>query len=64
MTTKERALSAIMEERGYSTGLIQTALIMLGGRREALDELIDYVAENAATEDDVIGRMAVLFGTH
>ena len=64
MTTKERALAALMEERGYSPGLVQTALLLLGGRREELDELIAYVAETDASEDDVVGRLATLCGTH
>lgn len=64
MTTKERALAALMEERGYTTGLVQTALLLLGGSRELLDELIAFVAETDASEDDVVGRLATLCGTH
>lgn len=64
MTTKERALAALMEERGYTTGLVQTALLLLGGRRELLDELIAFVAETDASKDDVVGRLATLCGTH
>ena len=64
MTTKERALAALMEERGYTTGLVQTTLLLLGGRRELLDELIAFVAETDASEDDVVGRLATLCGTH
>ena len=64
MTTKERALAALMEERGYTTSLVQTALLLLGGRRELLDELIAFVAETDASEDDVVGRLATLCGTH
>ena len=45
MTTKEQALYALMESRGYSYGLMLTAIHLLGQSNEALDEMIVFVVD-------------------
>ncbi len=58
MTSKELALSAMMEERGYSNGLITTALFVLSQSREALDEMILFIDDNNPSEEDFVEHLA------
>lgn len=60
MTTKEQALYALMEERGYSYGLMQTAIHLLGPSKEALDDMIVFIEDRQPSEEEVIRRMAAL----
>lgn len=45
MTAKGRALYALMEERGYSRGLVHVTVALLDGTDEALDDMIVFVAD-------------------
>lgn len=58
MTSKQQALYSLMEERGYSPGLIVTAVQIVGQSAEALDELIDYIYEQQPLERAVIEKIA------
>lgn len=58
MTSKELALSAMMEEYGYSNGLITTALFVLSQSREALDEMILFIDDNNSSEEEVAEHLA------
>jgi hypothetical protein len=60
MTTKEQALYALMESLGYSSGLMQTAILLLGQSKEALDEMIAFIGDNRPSEYEFIQRMAAL----
>ncbi|WP_288315757.1 hypothetical protein [Marseilla massiliensis] len=60
MTTKEQALYTLMESQGYSYGLMQTALHLLGQSKEALDEMIVFVEDRHPSEEEFIGQMAAL----
>lgn len=60
MTTKEQALYTLMEERGYSYGLMQTAIHLLGPSKEALDDMIVFIEDGQPSEEEVIRRMAAL----
>lgn len=60
MTGKESALYALMEEQGYSYGLLNTAIQILGQSTDALDEMIDYIYDQRPTEEEFIERMATL----
>lgn len=60
MTAKEQALYALMEGQGYSYGLMQTAIHLLGQFKEALDEMIIFIEDNHPTEEAFIRRMASL----
>ena len=58
MTGKELALSAMMEEHGYSNGLITTALFVLAQSREALDEMILFIDDNNPSEEEFVEHLA------
>ena len=58
MTSKELALSAMMEERGYSNGLITIALFVLSQSREALDEMIFFIDDTNPSEEDFVEHLA------
>lgn len=58
MTIKEQALYGLMENRGYSLGLIQTAICILGQSREALDEMIVFIEDEQPTEREVMEKIA------
>lgn len=60
MTTKEQALYALLESQGYSYGLMQTAIHLLGQSREALNDMIVFIEDGRPSEEDVVQRMAVL----
>lgn len=47
-----------MEERGYSYGLCNMAVGMLGGEPQVMDELIDFIYDQAPTENELIERLA------
>lgn len=49
-----------MEEQGYSYGLMQTAIHLLGQSKEALDEMIILIEDGHPTEEEFIRRMASL----
>lgn len=49
-----------MEERGYSYGLMQTAIHLLGPSKEALDDMIVFIEDGQPSEEEVIRRMAAL----
>lgn len=49
-----------MEERGYSYGLMQTAIHLLGRSKEALDDMIVFIEGGQPSEEEVIRRMAAL----
>lgn len=57
MTSKELALSAMMEERGYSNGLITIALFVLSQSREALDEMIFFIDDTNPSEEDFVEHL-------
>ena len=56
MTTKEQALYALMENEGYSLGLIHTALHAVGWSKEALDDLIIFIEDHHPTEEQIIAK--------
>lgn len=58
MTAKGRALYALMEERGYSRGLVQVTVALLDRTDEALDDMIVFVADGRPAEDELIDRLA------
>lgn len=49
-----------MESLGYSSGLMQTAILLLGQSKEALDEMIAFIGDNRPSEYEFIQRMAAL----
>ena len=51
---------ALMEEQGYSYGLMQTAIHLLGQSKEALDEMIVFVEDGHPTEEEFIRQLAAL----
>lgn len=60
MTAKQQALYALMEERGYSYGLIQTVVNILGQSKEALDDMMLFIADGHPDESRVVEHMASL----
>lgn len=58
MIGKENALYALMEEQGYSYGLLNTAITLLKQSRYALDEMIIFIKDNQPTEEEFIQHMA------
>lgn len=60
MTTKAQALYALMENQGYSYGLMQTVIRLLGNSKELLDEMIFYIEDNHPTEEQIIEHTASL----
>lgn len=58
MTAKGRALYALMEERGYSRGLVQVTVALLDRTDEALDDMIVFVADGRPTEAELLDRLA------
>lgn len=58
MTSKELALCAMMEECGYSNGLITTALFVLAQSCEALDEMILFIDDNNPSEEEFVEHLA------
>lgn len=61
MTPKQSALYALMEEQGYSYATIQATMMLLGKEREALDELILYLEDEAPSEEEIIEKVACLY---
>lgn len=59
MTAKGRALYALMEERGYSRGLVQVTVTLLERSGEALDDMIVFVADGRPTEAELLDRLAL-----
>lgn len=60
MTAKEQALYALMEGQGYSYGLMQTAIQLLGQSKEVLDEMIIFIEDDHPTEELFIRQLATL----
>lgn len=58
MTAKGRALYALMEERGYSRGLVHVTVALLDRTDEALDDMIVFVADGCPTEAELLDRLA------
>ena len=58
MTSKELALSAMMEEHGYSNGLITMALFVLSQSHDALDEMIFFIDDTNPSEEDFVEHLA------
>ena len=58
MNTKENALIALMQDQGYSLGLIQTTLHAIGWSKEALDDLIIFIEDYRPTEDEIIKKIS------
>lgn len=58
MSTKEQALYAIMENEGYSRGLIHTTLHAVGWSKEALDDLMIYIEDHHPTEEQIISKIS------
>ena len=60
MTSKAQALYALMEDQGYSYGLMQTVIRLLQNSNESVDEMILYIEDNHPTENQVIEHTAAL----
>jgi len=58
MTPKLQALCALMEDKGYSYGCIQTSIQILAQSKEAQEHVIDYLYENQLTENQFIAYLA------
>lgn len=58
MSSKESALLALMQEEGYTMGIINLTLHVLDDEKEALDEMILYIDDNHPNEDDFIDHLA------
>ena len=58
MNSKESALYALMEEEGYSHGLILTTLHAVGWSKEALDDLIILIMDNHPSEDEIVRKIS------
>ena len=58
MSTKEQALYALMENEGYSQGLILTTLHAVGWSKEALDDLMIFIEDHHPTEENVISKIS------
>ena len=56
MTTKEQALYAVMENEGYSIGLIHTTLHAIGWSKEAHDDMIIFIEDHHPTEEQIIAK--------
>lgn len=58
MTLKEQALWSLMEAKGFSYGLMTTAIQILGQSREALDDMIIFIQDEHPSEEQVISYIA------
>ena len=58
MSTKEQALYALMDNEGYSPGLILTTLHAVGWSKEALDDLIIFIEDNHPTEENIMSKIS------
>ena len=58
MNTKEQALYALMEEEGYSLGLIHTTLHAVGWSKEALDDLMIFIEDYHPAEEEIISKIS------
>ena len=58
MTTKEQALYALMEDEGYSRGLIHTTLHAVGWSKEVLDDLIIFIEDHHPQEEQIIAKIS------
>ena len=58
MTTKENALYALMEDEGYSHGLILTTIHAVGWSKEALDDLMIFIMDNHPNEDEIVRKIS------
>lgn len=60
MNAKQQALYALMENQGFSYGMIQTVMTILGQSKEELDEMLLFIEDEHPTEEQVIRRIAEL----
>lgn len=60
MTSKESALLALMQEQGYSLGIISVSLHFLATSREAIDDMILFIDDYHPTEEEVSEHLAEL----
>ena len=58
MNTKALALNALMEEHGFSTGLITATLHAIGWSGDAMDDLIVYIEDQQPDEDEFIAQLS------
>ena len=58
MTAKESAIYCLLEDFGYSQGIILTAMRILSQSKAAQEEVLLYLYDNQPTEKEFIGYLA------
>ena len=58
MNIKAQTLYALMENKGYSYGLISTATHLLSPSQAALDEMIIFLEDENPSEEQFVAHMA------
>lgn len=62
MTAKESAIYDLLQDIGYSEGLILTAMKILGQSKAAQEEVLLYLYDNQPTEKEIIEYLAKICG--
>ena len=60
MSSKQKALYALMEDHGYSHACITATVMLLRDDRYALDDMILFIEDELPTEDHIIKKTAEL----
>lgn len=58
ITSKESTLLGVMQDMGYSIGLINTTLHLVCYSKEAMDEMLLYILDNHPGEEEVMEYLA------
>lgn len=64
MSSNESALLALMQDLGYSHGMIVTAMRILSQSKPALDEVLLYLYDEKPSEDEFVRYIATICANH